>query len=212
MLENSLKKILVLAPHTDDGEFGCGATISKLVKQGVEVFYIAFSSCEKSVPDGFPSDILKSEVKAATKKLGIKEGNLFVLDYDVRTFSSYRQEILDDLIKFRIKINPDLVFIPSLNDIHQDHATIAIEAVRAFKFKSILSYELPWNNFTFNNTYFSLLSIDDIKAKVEALAEYKSQGHRPYASEEYIKALGKTRGIQIGQEFAEVFEVVRLVN
>ncbi len=209
---SKIKKVLVLAPHTDDGEFGCGGTISKLIKQGVQVFYIAFSACEHSVPPQFPKEILKTEVKLATKKLGIKEENLSVLNYDVRTFSTYRQEILDDLIKFRKKINPDLVFIPSLNDIHQDHAAIAIEAVRAFKFVSILSYELPWNNFTFSNTYFSILSESDINLKIEALTEYKSQGHRTYASEEYIKSLGRTRGVQIGQEFAEVFEVVRMIN
>ncbi len=47
-----MKKILVLAPHTDDGEFGCGGTISKLVREGNDVFYVAFSSCEKSLPIG----------------------------------------------------------------------------------------------------------------------------------------------------------------
>lgn len=212
MINERIDKVLVLAPHTDDGEFGCGGTIAKLLKLGAEVFYIAFSSCEKSVPKGYPSDILKREVKLATKKLGIKAENLFVLDYEVRTFSSHRQEILDDLIKFRNNINPDLVFIPSLNDIHQDHAAIAIEAVRAFKFVSILSYELPWNNLKFSNTYFSILSESDIDLKIEALTEYNSQGHRTYASEEYIKSLGRTRGVQIGKNFAEVFEVVRMIN
>ena len=43
MLSN-FKNILVLAPHTDDGEFGCGGTIAKLIDQGKNVFYAAFST------------------------------------------------------------------------------------------------------------------------------------------------------------------------
>lgn len=31
-------KVLVLAPHTDDGELGCGGMISKLVENGIDVF------------------------------------------------------------------------------------------------------------------------------------------------------------------------------
>ena len=131
-------KILVLAPHTDDGEFGCGATINKLINEGFDVYYAAFSACQQSVLKEFPSDILITEVKAATQKLGIKKENLILFEYDVRTFNYKRQEILDDIIKFKKEIDPDLVFIPSLNDIHQDHATIANEAVRAFKFKKSL--------------------------------------------------------------------------
>jgi len=137
---SNIKNALVLAPHTDDGEFGCGGTISRLVSQGVTVHYIAFSWCEESVPQGFPKDILKSEVKNATSVLGIKPENLHILDYKVRYFTANRQEILEDLIVFRKKINPDLVFIPSVNDVHQDHMTIATEAVRAFKNRNILSY------------------------------------------------------------------------
>ena len=37
------KRVLVLAPHTDDGEFGCGGTMARLVEAGVEVHYQAFS-------------------------------------------------------------------------------------------------------------------------------------------------------------------------
>ena len=71
-------KILVLAPHTDDGEFGCGATISKFIEEGKEVFMAAFSACEQSVLKEFPSDILITEVKEATSMLGIKSENLFL--------------------------------------------------------------------------------------------------------------------------------------
>ena len=54
----SFKRALVLAPHTDDGEFGCGGTISKLIASGCEVHYAAFSACQQSVLPQFPADIL----------------------------------------------------------------------------------------------------------------------------------------------------------
>ena len=49
MFQN-FKKILIVAPHTDDAEFGCGATISRMVEEGLEVYIATFSACEKSVP------------------------------------------------------------------------------------------------------------------------------------------------------------------
>jgi|TARA_Y100000385_G_scaffold250767_1_gene273080 LmbE family N-acetylglucosaminyl deacetylase len=209
---NEIKKVLVLAPHTDDGEFGCGGTISKLIDLGAEVHYVAFSACEQSVLPNFPKDILISEVKEATLKLGILGENLHLLKYEVRTFNFNRQKILDDILKFKKNLSPDLVFIPSVNDIHQDHATIANEAVRAFKFTNLLSYEMPWNNFDFTTTNFFILSEKDLQIKIDALKSYKSQSHRPYANADFIKSLASVRGVQIGQKFAEVFEVIRLIS
>ena len=210
MFENH-KKILVLAPHTDDGELGCGGTIARLIEEGCEVHYVAFSACEQSVLPQFPSDILITEVKAATKILGIKPQNLTLLTYDVRTFNYRRQEILNDIIRLKNEIQPDLIFVPSQADIHQDHATISNEAVRAFKFSSILCYELPWNNFNFTTTCFVHLDERHIQTKVNALAEYQSQAHKPYANEEFLRSLARTRGVQINTRYAEVFEVVRWI-
>ena len=48
------KKILVLAPHTDDGELGCGASIAKFCAEGREVYYAAFCLCAKSLPKDLP--------------------------------------------------------------------------------------------------------------------------------------------------------------
>lgn len=205
------KVVLILAPHTDDGEFGCGGTIYKLLKNNNEVYYCAFSACQQSVLKQFPSDILITEVKAATKVLGIKPENLILFDYEVRTFNFRRQEILEDMIKLRGKINPDIIIMPSLNDIHQDHFTIAQEGLRAFKFCSILCYEVPWNNLTFNTTSFVIMDEECIAAKVKALSEYKSQAHRTYANEEFIRALACTRGVQIGARYAETFDVIRWI-
>lgn len=208
---NTKKRVLVLAPHTDDGEFGCGGTIAKFVNEGAEVYYAAFSACQQSVLPQFPSDILITEVKAATVVLGIKPENLLLFDYDVRTFGYHRQEILDDLIKLRAEIKPDLILMPDLEDIHQDHSTIAVEALRAFKFCSILSYELPWNNLSFTTSSFVHLSEEFIQKKVLALKEYKSQAHRPYSDENFIRSVARTRGVQIGTDYAEAFKVVRWI-
>ena len=204
-------KILVLAPHTDDGEFGCGGTISKLCSMGKEVYYVAFSAAEQSVLPQFPKDILISEVKEATKILGIKRENLFLFRYNVRTFNFHRQEILEDILKLRDEIKPDLVFLPSRHDIHQDHATITDEAVRAFKYTSILAYELVWNNFNFNATCFIKLSEAEMNNKIRALKSYKSQAHRPYASEKYLRSLANVRGVQVNTGYAEAFEVIRWI-
>lgn len=205
----SFKKVLVLAPHTDDGELGAGGFIAKLIEEGSEVFYVAFSTAAESIPEGFPNDILKTEVKAATKVLGIKEENLIIFDYQVRKLNYVRQEILEELIRLKRKIDFDLILIPSINDIHQDHSTIANEGIRAFKTKSIFSYELIWNNLSFNTQSYVKLEERHVNKKIEALKEYKSQGFRDYLSERFIKSLAVSRGVQFGVEYAETFEVVR---
>lgn len=210
MMINSCNNILVLAPHTDDGELGLGGTIRYLIELGKKVTYVAFSTAQQSVPEGFPKDILKTEVKRATSKLGILPENLLIYNYEVRKLGYVRQEILEELIQLRKSNDFDLVFMPSLHDIHQDHTTIAQEGLRAFKNTTLLGYELIWNNLTFNTQCFVQLEKRHIEAKIEALKEYESQGKRDYLSEEFIFSLAKARGVQAGCPYAEAFEVVRL--
>jgi len=204
-------KILVLAPHTDDGEFGCGGTIAKFVETGTEIYYAAFSLAEESVPPPFPKNILETEVKAATKVLGIKPDHLLLYKYHVRHFATNRQSILEDLVQMNMDIKPDLVFMPSLHDLHQDHSTISMEGLRAFKKTSILSYEMPWNNLNFSTQSFIKLSEQHMEKKVKALECYHSQGSKDYVSEHFIRSLAVTRGTQIGVKYAEAFEVLRWI-
>ena len=207
---NNFKNILVLAPHTDDGELGCGGFISKSINLGSCVTYVAFSTAIESVPEGFPKDVLTKELKEATKRLGIKKENLIIFNYQVRNLNFKRQHILEDLIKIRNQNSYDLVLIPNLNDIHQDHSTVSLEGLRAFKNTTILGYELIWNNIKSVSNCFVKLSTEDLDKKIYALDAYKSQKFRDYTSPEFIRSLGKIRGTQIGTEYAESFEVIRL--
>lgn len=205
------KNVLVLAPHTDDGEFGCGGTIVKLLESGHEVFYVAFSTCEKSLPTGMAKDTLKKELMNATRVLGIKEENVIVLKYPVRDFPKYRQDILEDMVRFSGEINPSIVLMPSINDIHQDHNTIASEAMRAFKKTSILGYELQWNDFLFRNQVFFALDEHHIEKKIHAIKCYESQSGKDYMNDDYIKGVMRAHGVQIGVKYAEVFEAERWI-
>ncbi|MBD0329315.1 MAG: PIG-L family deacetylase [Thermoleophilia bacterium] len=205
------QRVLVLAPHTDDGEFGCGGTMTRLVDTGAEVRYVAFSIATKSLPAGFPPDTLAREVRAATTVLGIPEERLTVHDFEVRTFPNRRQEILELLIALWEEWRPDAVFQPSLHDVHQDHQVIAAEGLRAFKRTTILGYEIPWNNYDFSYQAYVSLERKHLERKAAALAEYASQQHRRYADPEYIWNLARTHGTNVNREYAEVFEVYRVV-
>ena len=88
------KRVLVLAPHTDDGEFGAGGTIARLVERGAEVRYVAFSIATRSLPEGFAPDTLAREVREATAELGIPESLLDVHDFDVRVAYPEEDEIV----------------------------------------------------------------------------------------------------------------------
>jgi LmbE family N-acetylglucosaminyl deacetylase len=205
------RRVLILAPHTDDGEFGCGGCISKWLDEGKEVYYVAFSSAEKSVPEGMPKDTLKKEVQEASKVLGIRPDNLILFDYPVREFPLYRQQILEDMIRLMTELRPELVLLPSTADTHQDHQTISQEGFRAFKKVSIIGYEMPYNNLNFTTDLFVILEEKHVVRKIEALKCYKSQFGRPYAAESFIRSLARVRGTQIGTEYAEAFEVIRWV-
>jgi LmbE family N-acetylglucosaminyl deacetylase len=206
-----LRRVLVLAPHTDDGEFGCGGTMARLVEGGAEVRYVAFSIATRSLPEGFAPDTLAREVRAATAELSLSEAALTVHDFDVRTFPEHRQEILELLVTLWEEWKPEVVFQPSLNDVHQDHQVVAAEGLRAFKRTTVLGYEIPWNNFDFSYQAYVALERRHVERKIAALGHYESQQHRRYSDPEYIQNVARTHGINVNREYAEVFQVYRVV-
>ena len=207
-----IKRVLVLSPHVDDGEIGAGGTIARFTEEKVEIFYVAFSLAEKSIPEPYPKDILQAECKQASRELDIPESNIFLHNFPVRFFPQYRQDILEELVKINRELHPNLVICPSSNDVHQDHVIIQNETVRAFKKNaSIWGYEHPWNNLSFTTDIFVRLEERHIKKKIKAMKAYSSQSFRSYFDENYIEALAHTRGVQVDLRFAEAFELLRFL-
>jgi LmbE family N-acetylglucosaminyl deacetylase len=211
-LMNTMRRVLVLAPHTDDAELGCGGTIARLLTDGADVFVAAFSTAEESLPPGAKPSRLRDEFLAAMQTLGIPHDNALVFEYPVRRLSYYRQELLEELVKLRKQIDPNMVFLPSSSDLHQDHQVLNAEGLRCFKDMTVWGYELPWNNIGFPAQAFVTLEPCDLQAKWDALQAYKSQFElgRPYFSREFIEGLARVRGVQVKSPYAEAFEVMRL--
>jgi LmbE family N-acetylglucosaminyl deacetylase len=204
------KKILFLAPHPDDPEYACGGSIARWSEDN-ELYYAAFSPCKISLPDGFPENTLFEELRASARVLGIPESNIITFDFPVRRFSEHRQDILEEMVKLRKSIQPDIVVMPNSNDVHQDHKVIYEEGLRAFKHSCLLGYELPWNNLQFISNFHVRLSKEDLGVKWDAISAYRSQEVRAYKSEDFFKGLARVRGLQAGNEYAEAFELIRWI-
>jgi len=210
-------RILLLSAHIDDADTGCGASVARYSYEGNEIYYAVFTLAEESLPADLPKNIMVKELSEATRILGIRPSNLIIKKYPVRRFPQYRQEILEDMIQMNKEISPSLVFMPSKFDTHQDHAVIAEEGFRAFKSSSILGYEMPWNNVSFESSAFISLKAEYVDRKIKALNCYRSQklraaklGRRPINSE-MITAWAHLRGHQIYVDFAEAFHILRWI-
>lgn len=204
--------ILLVAPHTDDVELGCGGTIARAIEDGADVHVIVFSTVEESVPKGSPETLLRDEFIQAMGALGVRTDRLMVESYPVRRLNSYRQDVLDRLILLERAIQPQLILAPASTDSHQDHQVVHAECLRAFKGLTLLGYEAPWNQVTFSTNAFVTLEERHVDAKWKALQAYQSQFDlgRPYFTREFIYGLAKVRGVQAKAPFAEAFEAVRV--
>jgi len=201
-------RILALSPHTDDVELCAGGTVARLVGDGLFVWVVAFGTGDMG------SGATGDEYAAAMRVLGVTDFRL--LDqFPACHYPDHRQTILAQLEALRDEIHPELVLCPSLKDTHQDHATMAIETVRAFKYyASILAYEAPWNFVAepFRPSYFVKLEEWHLDAKMDALKCYASQSSRAYWDMDFIRGQALTHGMQVQAHYAEAFEVVRWIR
>ena len=205
MFEFTDKTIFAIAPHVDDVELGAGGTIYQLGKTNT-VYYIGLS-----LPPLVEEKALLSEFHESTKILGIRPENIILKNYDPRNLFNVRLEILQFFYDLNMKYKPDVIFIPNSLDIHQSHEVVFAEGRRAFKYASILGYELPWNSFDFKMDLFIELSKEAVDTKVKAINAYKTQKSRMFFSNDIVGDLARVRGKQIGKDYAECFEVIRMI-
>jgi len=203
-------KILALSPHTDDIEFGCGGTIHKMTNRGHDVCVVVFSNCKDSlIENDMDPMMLHNENIESMELLGVQE--TIYLDLPNRKLFEHRAIILDYLHRLNKKKKFDIIMIPWVGDIHQDHKTVAEEALRAFRRQNvtILMYEVVAGD-GFRPNYFIPLSDREMLKKKIALQCYHSQKIlRKYFDPSLIYSIAEHRGIFIMEKYAEAYELVR---
>ena len=222
------KKVLILSPHADDEILGCGGFISKYSKQNYHINVLVLTNANKGAPEIYtPEEIkkLRKESKIANNFIGTKR--LFFENLPAINLNNYPVYKITNIIdKYIGDINPEIVLIPSINDIHDDHkiifkaAKVAMRPNKISNLRKILSYEVlsetEWNEDgkSFNPNYFVRLKKSDIDNKVKAFLKYKSQVKKlPHPrSKEAIVNLSRVRGGQAFVEYAEAFRVEKILD
>lgn len=205
MISTVDKTVLAIAPHIDDVELGAGATIHHLSRRNT-IYYVGLS-----LPPLVERDVFMEEFQSSVRYLGLDAKNIILRNYDPRNLFDSRSEILQLFYDLNKQLHPDLIFLPNSRDIHQSHEVVFAEGRRAFKYGSLLGYELPWNNMEFSMDTFITLTKEDVDAKIRAINCYKTQKHRMFFANDIVGDLARVRGKQIGHEFAECFELIRLI-
>jgi LmbE family N-acetylglucosaminyl deacetylase len=191
------KNVLVLSPHTDDAELGCGGFISYLKSCGSDVRVIAFCC---------PKQILK-EFLRSMRFLDVVSNSH---DYPIRSLIEHQKTIKQIIYDTNRRDKYDLVLCPCSLDTHMDHKVVHDAAIQTCKNTTIWGYELPWNNHAMIPApIFFFLSKDHIARKWKALSYYKSQMKKPYFNKDFIFSLAKVRGVMGGSgSLAEMFQMI----
>ena len=177
------KKVCFIGAHPDDIEIGCGALIAHIVKQ-TEIRCYTLSDNQKNP---LLTNVVKEHYRSMDV-LGVPKENVIVGQFETRRFPQSRQEILEYLIDLNRNFKPEIVFVHTKADVHQDHATITQEALRAFRGTTVLGFDVIRSSYGFFPNFLVEVTEADVEKKIAALAEYHTYDSKYYFESEVTRA------------------------
>jgi len=201
------RRVCFIGAHPDDIELGCGALIAHIVRQ-TDILCVTLSDNQKN-PE------LKNLVEEHYRSmavLGVPKDRVILGQFETRRFPHFRQEILEYLIHINRTFQPDLVFVHTKADIHQDHATVTEEALRAFRGTTVLGFDVIRSSYGFFPSFLVEVTEEDVEKKIAALAEYKTYQNRYYFDPKITRATLIRNGAICERPYAEGFDILRIVG
>lgn len=221
------RKAMVVTPHPDDAEIGCGGTVGKWTKEGCEVVYVVCTNGDKGTSDpkmtpAALAEIREKEQKAAAQTLGVKEV----------VFLRYPDGELEDTRKFRgelvrqIRIHrPEVVitvdpFRKSFY-LHRDHritGQVTLDAVFPYS-RDLLHYpehmaeglkphkvsEVYLGGSEESDTFVDISETIELKIKAIGchLSQVSNSEGKPF--QDWVREWAKETGKEQGMDYAEGF-------
>ena len=199
--------VCFIGAHPDDIELGCGALIADIVDQ-TNVVCVTLSDNQKN-PD---LQDLVEEHRQAMAILGVKPENAILHDFTTRRFQAARQDILEVMLGLKKQYHPEVVFVHTDQDIHQDHKTITEEALRAFRGTTLLGFDVLRSSYGFFPDFLVEVSEEGVSKKIQALKAYKTYANKYYFNENIIHATAIRHGALAERPYAEGFDILRIVG
>ena len=218
------ENVLVVAVHPDDETLGCGGTLLRHKADGDKTFWLVVTSMKKS--QGYSNKqiaIRKNQMEKVAQCFGFADiKNLGISAGEVDNVST--AELVQKFSQAIERIQPTIIYLPFINDVHSDHRTsfyAAFSATKWFRHPSIrkiymmeiqseTDFAVGINSQTFAPNYFVDIS-EQLKEKIKIAKLYESEfGDHPFPrSTKNIEALASIRGATSGFEYAEAFQLIK---
>lgn len=195
--KDDLKRVMVVAAHPDDPEFGCGGTIAKWAAAGKEFTYIIITNGDKGTHDPSirPGDLAVTREKEqwdAARTLGVKD--VVFLGYPDQTLENtmaLRRQLAGLIRQYRphilMAIDPWRPY-----QLHPDHRAAgfaALDAIYAARECHVFPEQFKGNidvwrvseaylYWTASPDYWENVT-DYIEQRIEALQQHASQVRQP---------------------------------
>lgn len=211
-------RAVVVAAHPDDEILGIGGTMAKFADAGLEVTVII-------VCQGRPQSAQPVEVAAlqASDVLGVRDVRLFHypnLQLDTTPLIGLTQKIEAVLAE----VSPSVVFTHHYGDVNRDHqrcfeaVLAAVRPVHGFPPPALICFETPssseWSEGAPNRAFFPNLYVnisDTFRRKMKSLRAYHMEMREYPHPRSYlgVQVLAQKRGMTIGVQYAEAFQLIR---
>lgn len=203
------KRVCFIGAHPDDIEIGAGALIAQITRQNkTEVLCVTLSDNQKNPALAN----LVGEHYRSMSVLGVKKDNIILEQFETRRFPQLRQEILEFLFNLNRSYQPDVVFVHTRSDIHQDHQATTEETLRAFRGVTVLGFDVLRSSYGFFPHFLAEVNEREVNLKISALAEYHTYTSKYYFNPEITRSTMVRHGALAERPYAEGFDILRIIG
>jgi LmbE family N-acetylglucosaminyl deacetylase len=216
-------KVLFIAPHPDDETIGAGGSIARHCALGDHVYWCIVTKGYSPHWSEETLQTIREQIDSIEKFYGFKK--VYRLGFPtVRLNTVPHMELCGALQNVIEEIKPDIIYTTSRNDANLDHrivydcTLVATRPLPGNGVRRVLSYEIGYTNHfgvpsgasMFQPTVFVDIN-DYLDKKIGAMRLYETELRSlPHPRNvDSIRLVAKERGLCVGYEAAECFELVR---
>ncbi len=224
----SSRNVLVVAPHPDDETLGAGGTLLRLADAGASLHWLLVTAAHADDYEPAYVDRQRQQVEAVRAAYPF-EGFQW-LELPASGLHRCDRGKLVDAIRAQVaEIRPETVFLPHLNDVHDDHAVTCaagLAACKSFYMREmgvhrLLAMEIPSETDAAApaaaSAFVPTITVDisqQLQRKLEIFELYESEQQRgnkprsPEALAAQARAHGATCDLGAGERFMLLREIV----